>query len=148
MGITVREILAAKGRQVVTTTADTPLLEAMAALIDHQISCLPVVDDNEELIGIVSDKDIFRCAFNHHDTFTQRRVGEIMTRELIVGLETDSVDYIAGMMTTNRIRHIPIVEGRRLVGLVSLGDVVKTQIRHIEIENRYLRDYIEGKYPG
>jgi len=60
----------------------------------------------------------------------------------------DEVSYIAGVMTNNRIRHVPIVENKQLAGLVSVGDVVKTQMENIQIENRYLKQYIDGSYPG
>ncbi len=146
--MTVKDILAAKGRAVITTTPDTPLLEAMALLIDHAISCLPVENEQNELIGIVSDKDIFRCAFKQPDNFTRHQVKDVMTTELIVGLETDEVGYVAGIMTNNRIRHVPIVDGKRIVGLISAGDIVKTRMQDFEVENRYLREYIQRKYPG
>ena len=82
------------------------------------------------------------------ESFLECVVSEIMTSDLIIGLESDEIDYIAAIMTKNRIRHIPIVDSDRLVGLVSVGDVVKSRLEHIEIENRYLKQYIDGTYPG
>lgn len=146
--MTVKDILKSKGSEVVTTKTDTAVLQSMALLIERHISCLPVVDNNRLLVGIISEKDIFRSAYRHPADFTQQKVGDIMTKDVIVGLESDEVSYIAAIMTKNRIRHIPIVDGINIVGMVSVGDVVKTQIQSVEIENRYLRDYIEGKYPG
>ncbi|HKK21299.1 MAG TPA: CBS domain-containing protein, partial [candidate division Zixibacteria bacterium] len=63
-------------------------------------------------------------------------------------VEDDDLDYIAALMTNNRVRHIPIVNGEHIVGLVSIGDVVKTQIKNVEVENRFLKQYIEGSYPA
>jgi predicted transcriptional regulator len=75
-------------------------------------------------------------------------VGDLMSTHLIVGLPDDEVGYLAGIMTNNRIRHIPIVEGHRLAGLISIGDVVKIKLEDIQIENRYLREYIQDAYPA
>ena len=71
-----------------------------------------------------------------------------MTTELIVGIEDDLVDYIATLMTNNRIRHIPIMRGASMIGLVSVGDVVKARLSDMAVENRYLKQYIRGDYPG
>jgi CBS domain-containing protein len=135
-------------RKVITTTETTSVPEAMALLIENRISSLPVVNDSVELIGIISDKDIFRAAFEKPRDFTQASVADLMTTDLIVGLAEDDCDYIAGVMTKNRIRHVPIVDGRRLIGLVSVGDVVKSRLTSVEIENRYLKKYIHDQYPG
>ncbi|RKX22294.1 MAG: hypothetical protein DRP45_11490, partial [Candidatus Zixiibacteriota bacterium] len=113
----------------------------------NTVSCLPVLADNE-LCGIISDKDIFKKAHGDPTGFTGVTVGDIMTVDLIVGLADDDIGYIAGVMTKNHIRHIPIVEGRNLVGLISVGDIVKTSMQKIEIENRFLKEYIDGSYPG
>ncbi len=145
----VRELLQAKHkRDVVTATPTTKIHLAMDLLIRNRVSCLPVLNEANELVGILSDKDIFRKAYADCANFSDMTVGELMTAQVIVGLESDEVGYIAGVMTNNRIRHVPIVDGNRLVGLVSIGDVVKTQMTNIEVENRYLWQYINGSYPG
>jgi CBS domain-containing protein len=75
------------------------------------------------------------------------RVADIMTRDLIVGEAGDSVDYVMGIMTRNRIRHLPIIdEAQGILGMVSIGDVVESQLRETAYENRHLRQYIEGSY--
>ncbi|MBD3402471.1 CBS domain-containing protein [candidate division GN15 bacterium] len=144
----VKDLLRQKDRRLVTTTAGTDLETAMGQLIDNRISCLPVLDDTGKLIAIISDKDIFRAVYESKEQFRELTVGDEMTRDLIVGVGDDSISYIAGLMTNNRIRHIPIVEGDALVGLLSVGDIVKTQMEDIKIENRYLKDFIQGTYPG
>ena len=144
----VADFMKDRTRQIITTKADTKVRDAMALLIDSKISCLPVVSDRNELQGIISDKDIFRAAFENPTDFTKSEVRDLMSTDLIVGLADDDFDYIAGLMTKNRIRHVPIVENKLLVGLLSLGDIVKSQLKSIEIENRYLKMYIEDAYPG
>jgi len=143
----VRQLLETKGRCVHTVTPDTPVAEAMDTLITNRISCLPVVTGSKAVVGILSDKDIFAYINRNPTGFRETPIGEIMTTEVIIGLTGDDLNYIAGLMTVNRIRHIPIMEANKLVGLVSVGDIVKAQMTHMEIENRYLRQYIEGAYP-
>jgi CBS domain-containing protein len=144
----VKEFLAANPRKVVTVQPDTLVQHAMARLIENAISCLPVESPKGELLGIISDKDIFRAAHKNPGTFIQEKVKELMSSDLIVGVGDDDFDYIAGVMTNNRIRHVPIVDRKRLIGLISVGDVVKSQLRSIQIENRYLRKYILDSYPS
>jgi CBS domain-containing protein len=144
----VKDILRTKDRDVLTATTATPVPEAMKLLISHKISCLPVVSDNNELEGIISDKDIFRKVHEDPEGFRNSTVGELMSRDLIVGLMDDEVSYIANIMTNNRIRHVPILEDSKLKGLVSIGDIVKTQMEKIAVENRYLKQYIAGDYPA
>jgi CBS domain-containing protein len=144
----VKDVLKLKQKETVTTHRNMSVREAMDLLIGHKISCLPVVHDNQELEGIISDKDIFRHVHRNPRDFAESKVGDLMTTNVIVGLADDDLGYIAGIMTNNRIRHVPIVENSRLVGLVSVGDVVKTQMESIKIENRYLKQYIGGDYPA
>jgi CBS domain-containing protein len=143
--MTIKDIL---HKKVITTTKDEPLTRAMKTLIENKISCLPVVEADGKLVGIISDKDIFRKVHETSGKYHEVTVGECMTTELLVGLPTDEVAYIAGVMTENRIRHVPIVDGGQMIGLISIGDIVKTQMENIKVENRYLKEYITGKYPA
>ena len=71
-----------------------------------------------------------------------------MTKDIIVASPDDDLDYVEAIMTENRIRHVPIIENKALAGIVSIGDLVKAQLKQTSVENRYLRDFIEGKYPA
>jgi len=144
----VRDILKGKAQETITARPETKISEAMRLLIVNKISCLPVVNESANLLGIISDKDIFNKIYDDPDNFRASTVIDLMSKDLIVGVLDDEVSYIAGVMTNNRIRHIPIVENKQLTGLVSVGDVVKTQMENIQIENRYLKQYIDGSYPG
>ena len=145
----VRDILRTKNHsEVHTISPDTLLATAMTILIEKKISCLPVMDKDKALIGIVSDKDIFRCVHEFPNDFGSRTAASVMTTELIIGVEEDLVDYVASLMTNNRIRHIPIMDGASMVGMVSVGDVVKARLNDVQVENRYLKQYILGDYPG
>jgi len=144
----VKEILNSKQKKVVTATAETSIKTAMKLLLTNRISSLPVVDGSQQLVGIISDKDIFKKIYESPVDYRVFNVGQLMTVDVIVGIPEDELSYIAGLMTNNRIRHIPIVDKKQLIGIVSVGDIVKTQMEHIEIENRYLKQYLASSYPG
>jgi CBS domain-containing protein len=144
----VKDFMRNNPRQVITARENTLIPTAMSLLLQNRISCLPILDDRAELVGIISDKDIFRAASEDPNGFVDLSVKQLMTTNLLVGLADDDLDYIAGVMTNNRIRHVPIVENKRLIGLLSVGDIVKSQLKNVQIENRYLWKYINDEYPG
>jgi len=144
----VKDFLKNRNRKVITGTPSMSILEAMQRLVTNRISSLPVLDESGKLKGIVSDRDIFRSISVDNNAFKNLSVSDLMTTHLIIGVPDDDLGYIGSVMTKNHIRHIPIVENDQLVGLVSVGDVVKSHIDSIEVENRYLMNYISGDYPG
>lgn len=135
-------LLEHKSKTIVTASPSISIDEAMDLLINNKIGCLPVVDDGGKLIGIVSDKDIFKRIHQTKGDYHSLKVQDVMATDLIIGLPDDDIAYIAGVMDKNWIRHVPIVEGERVIGLVSLRDIVKAQAKNIEIENRYLDLYL------
>ncbi|UCD62681.1 MAG: CBS domain-containing protein [Candidatus Zixiibacteriota bacterium] len=141
----VKSILETKAQNVITARPSNTLHEAMDMLIKNKIGCLPVVDDNEKIIGIISDTDIFRKIHETEGKYQSLKVSDLMTKELIVGLPTDELDYIAGVMEKNYIRHVPIVDDDHVIGIVSLRDIHKTYVRNKEIETRYLMDMLEKR---
>ncbi len=144
----VKDILSVKGSRVVTTHQDNTVVEAMALFFANRIGSLLVVDKNDSILGILAPNDVLKAVQEDADNISKIKVSSIMTRDIIVATEDDNVDYIQAIMTENRIRHIPILEDQTLKGMISIGDVVKAQIKEKEVENRYLKDYIEGKYPA
>ena len=140
----VKTLLESKARDLITAATDTPVDHAMELLIKNNIGCLPVLQDDGKLIGIISDKDIFRKVHETKGNYHNLTVGDMMTTDLIVGLPDDDVEYIAGVMDNNWIRHVPVVEGDHLIGLVSIGDVIQARSSRHEIENRYLKLYMSG----
>ena len=143
----VSDILSAKSRPLVTATVEMTIPEAMRLLLTHKISCLPVLSQ-AKLVGIVSDKDIFALVHREPDTFRERKVWDIMTENVMTALPDDEIYQVAAIMTRNRFRHMPIVENDNVIGLVSIGDIVKAQLDSMSDENNYLRKYISGEYPG
>ncbi len=139
----IRDILDAKGRAVVTVGPDVSVLEAMAVLVEHNIGSVVVTRDSD-ILGILTERDVLRLGAADPGSLASLAVGDAMTVDLVVGVSEDAIEYVAGVMTANRIRHLPIVDGGNLVGVVSIGDVVNAMKQEMEIENRYLRDYIQG----
>ncbi len=143
-----KDILAAKGNRVVTIEKDTGVIDAMSIFSANRIGSLLIVDKNSNILGIIGARDVLMAVVNHFDKLKTMTVEAIMTTNLIVGTEDDSVDYILAIMTENRIRHIPIMNGKELKGMISIGDVVKALLKEKDVENRYLKDYIADKYPA
>lgn len=143
----VQDILSRKKSNVVRTIAPNRTVEeAVAQLVEHNIGSLIVVDEGSP-VGIVTERDILKCCSKSMRASADTRVADIMTRDLIVGDAGDSVDYVMGIMTQNRIRHLPIVDqSRSILGMVSIGDVVESQLHETKYENRHLRQYISGSY--
>jgi CBS domain-containing protein len=144
----VKEILEKKGTNVWTISEDATVKDVLGELVSHKIGALVVTDAKGEIAGIISERDIIRECFRNHQTVEKRRVSEVMTAKLIVGSPEDDLDYIMGIMTQNKIRHVPIVLDRKLAGMISIGDVVKAQLHDFEYENRYLKDYMFGRASG
>jgi CBS domain-containing protein len=103
------------------------------------------VDAEGTLVGIVSERDVLRlCSRDDYDRSLTLRVRDVMTRDLVISVLDDSLDYCMRVMTERRVRHLPVLEDRRLVAIVSIGDVVKAQYEERETEVRFLRDYMQG----
>lgn len=143
----VQDILARKASNAVRTIEPGRTVEeAVAQLVEHNIGSLVVVEDGRP-VGIVTERDILRCCADGMGKSAASTVAEIMTGDLIVGEAGDSIDYVMGIMTTNRIRHLPIVSRQQeILGMVSIGDVVQSQLHETKYENRHLRQYISGSY--
>lgn len=144
----VKDILAVKGSRVITVEKSTSVLDAMSIFSANRVGSLLVVDNDVNILGIIGARDVLMAVKNHLEEIKTLTVEKIMTTNLIVGTPDDKLDYILSVMTENRIRHIPIFEGKELKGLVSIGDVVKAQLKETKVENKYLKDYIADKYPG
>lgn len=122
----VAAILAKKGRGVMTIRPDQAIREGVALLAKHKIGALVVVDQTDQVIGILSERDITRALAKDEQIFSQP-VSTLMTFNPITGVPQDDLFVVANTMTERRFRHLPIVDKGRLIGIVSIGDVVKAQ---------------------
>lgn len=119
-------LLARKGPRVVTMRPDQTIRDALGLLAEHNIGAVVVVDAVGAPVGIVSERDVVRHLTRDEKIFA-RPVGAIMTRELVIGVPQDELIAVGNTMTERRIRHLPVMEQGTLVGIVSIGDVVKAQ---------------------
>lgn len=140
----VKDILKWKGPQVFTIGEEISLKTAMDFLANNRIGVLLVLTDDGKLSGIISERDIIRVAAESLDNILTKTVGDVMTRQIIVVEPEDELEYVESIMTRNRIRHLPVLNAKRLVGLISIGDTVKTSLTEVRTENKYLLDYIGG----
>jgi CBS domain-containing protein len=124
--MTIATILASKGAKVVTIRPEQTLREALAMLAKHSIGALIVTDATGTLVGILSERDIVREAVRNERLF-DLAVSSIMTRNVITGHPSDDVNAVANTMTSKRFRHLPVLDGGKVLAMVSLGDVVKAQ---------------------
>lgn len=144
------DVLKRKGGEVYTVQTEQQLMEALKIMVHHRIGSLLVMDQENEIAGLVSERDILLHLANAGGVPGTTLVKEVMTprEKLIVVADDDDLDYAMSVMTNNRIRHLPVVGSGKLRGLVSIGDLIKTQLSYREHENKMLQDYITGRYPG
>lgn len=138
----VENILQSKGHAVQTVAVDAPVSEAVATLGTHRIGAVVVVDAKGRVAGILSERDIVRRLTGDPIKLLASPVSAVMTSKVITTDSRASVSDLMELMTRHRIRHLPVVEGGALVGIISIGDVVKRKIEEAEFEASALRDYI------
>jgi CBS domain-containing protein len=138
----VREILDAKGRGVVTVRPEASVSTVVHRLVLERIGALVVSEDGRHIAGVVTESDIVRAlaADGAAAVASGRRVAELMTRNVATCTPEDTVKRVMAEMTRRRVRHLPVVEGGGLAGIVSIGDVVKSRLEEAEEETTMLRD--------
>jgi len=138
----VSAILRQKGRAVTTAPPSITLLEAANRLTHKRIGAIVVVDAQGTLVGIISERDIIRALSESGPACLTRPVSDSMTRQVVTCQEADTLDELMAMMTARRFRHLPVLTDGALVGIISIGDVVKHHVAEIEMEATAMRDYI------
>lgn len=138
----IADILRGKGSSVATVTASTTVTGLLAELAVHNIGAMVVVGLDGQLSGIVSERDVARHLNRHGPDLLRRPVAEIMSDVAVTCRPEDPVDDLAALMTNNRVRHVPVLDGGRLVGIVSIGDVVKVRMEQLQDERQQLQAYI------
>ncbi|SDR94073.1 CBS domain-containing protein [Bradyrhizobium canariense] len=140
--MTVRTILDSKGHQIQSVEPDARLAAAIKILGERKIGALLVMDKGR-LEGILSERDIVRVLGDRGAAVLDEPVSAVMTRKVISCKQSDTVSAIMEMMTLGKFRHLPVVEDGRVVGLISIGDIVKQRVQEYENEQAALRDYIK-----
>ena len=141
--MTVKTILSTKGSEVITIGPNATLEEAIAVLNKHRIGAVVVLGAEQRVIGILSERDIVRALADRGAAAVKEPLAQTMTRVVVTCGEADTVSEIMERMTRGRFRHIPVVEQDRLIGIISIGDVVKQRLGEMERESEALRDYIQ-----
>ncbi|WP_137899633.1 CBS domain-containing protein [Sphingomonas sp. 2SG] len=141
--MTIAAILRDKGGDVVSLPRDATLGQAVALLAERRIGAVPVIDAGS-VVGIVSERDVVYSLAAHGVAALDLALAEVMTQPVQQVAPGEPVIGALSLMTRRRIRHLPVVEGARLVGFVSIGDLVKYRIDRIEAEAAAMRDYIQG----
>ena len=136
------DILRAKGSDVITIGPDRPIQEAMRLLVDHNIGALVVFDG--QLHGIITERDLLRTAASDIQRLASARVRDLMTTAVITTTADSDIGHVMDVMSERRIRHLPVMSGTSVCGMISIGDVVNALRQHAETENSQLHAYIAG----
>jgi CBS domain-containing protein len=141
--MSIQAILGDKGREVATISAEAKLSEAVRALGERRIGALPVVED-ERIVGIISERDVIYSLKDHGAEVLDWPISRVMSSPAITVDPSTEVLSALALITQKRVRHLPVVSGGRLIGIVSIGDLVKHRIERIEFEAQAMRDYIQS----
>ncbi len=138
----IASILAQKGTEVITTGPDVSLADAAKLLSNRRIGAVIVTDPPGQVVGILSERDIVRTLAARREDWMRLKVADAMTRNVITCAPEDSIVGLMALMTERRFRHVPVKNGDRLLGIVTLGDVVKCRVDEVEREAASMREYI------
>jgi CBS domain-containing protein len=137
----IADVLRNKGAAVATINPDATVTDLLAGLAEHNIGAM-IVTDADGLAGIVSERDVVRRLNEHGAGLLGLAVSDIMTTVVVTCSPADAVDDLAALMTENRVRHVPVIDQGRLIGIVSIGDVVKRRMEELKSEQEQLHTYI------
>jgi CBS domain-containing protein len=139
----VKSILSAKGSDVISIEPTATLETAVRTLAEHRIGALLVLGTDRRVIGILSERDIVRVLAERGASVLSQPLSQIMTRKVVTCNSSDTIGVIMERMTAGKFRHLPVVEQDQLIGIISIGDVVKYRLQEMEHEQAALRDYIQ-----
>jgi CBS domain-containing protein len=137
----IAQILKTKGRAVATARPEVTLLEIIGKLAQKKIGAIVIVGDSGEVVGILSERDIIRRLGERGPDALNEPASQTMTSSVVSCHETSTLDELMELMTKGRFRHVPVIEDGDLVGIVSIGDIVKHHIAEVEMEVTAMRDY-------
>ena len=138
----VSQILREKGHDVYTVFKEISVKEVSALLAEKRIGAVVVTDQADAVEGIISERDVVRGLAQHGSSILDKKVEELMTKNVITHGLDDHIDDLMQEMSKSRIRHLPILDDGKLVGVISIGDVVKSRVEELEAEGNMLRNYI------
>ena len=131
------DLLRIKGRPVITIGPNETVSAAIQKLVEHDRGSIPVCNEKDELVGIITERDIVRKSFVRSDAIASIKIEDVMTKEVAIGTPEDDLDYAISVMKQKRIRHLPIVDSQKVVGMVSMRDLLDVQLSETKTEIRY-----------
>ena len=140
--MTVKGILSRKGNSVVTLEPNASLAAAIKVLAERRIGALVITGADHRIVGILSERDIVRTLAERGPVALSEPLADVMTRKVVTCTQSETVCEIMERMTAGKFRHIPVIEQGRLIGIVSIGDIVKSRVEEMEREQAALHDYI------
>jgi CBS domain-containing protein len=140
----VRDVLRSKGGAVYSVGADATVADAVARMAQHNIGSMPIVDDENRIVGIFTERDVLRGVDRDCQGFNRKLVREVMTPNPVTCELDDDLHHVMGKMSEFRVGQLPVLLHGQLAGLVSIGDVVKVLYEKVEAENQHLMAYIHG----
>jgi CBS domain-containing protein len=138
--VSIDAVLQAKGRHVETTVPGTPILDVAQQMRLRGIGALVVSHDGQHIDGIISERDIVLGLAHDGQGLLRMTASHVMTKSVITCSPSDSITDVMAVMTRRRVRHVPVVDGGRLCGIISIGDVLKNRLEDLELETKVLRD--------
>lgn len=136
------DLIQQKGTDVISVHEHDSVATAANTLVDNNIGSVIVLDESEQIVGILSERDLVFGLRDHGANLHEVPIRDLMTTDLIKCHPNDHIHEVMSMMTNRRVRHLPVFDGSKLVGIISIGDLVKNRIDEVETEAQHLRDYI------
>ena len=140
----IKDISRISGREITTIVPNGSITEAIEKMVVHSIGALPVCEADGKLLGIISERDIIKWLHNHDKPAEKTKIKNVMTTDVIIGLPEDDLDDLLKVMTEKGIRHVPMMSGDRVIGMLSIRDVIEEKLSECHTQVRYLHDYIAG----
>ncbi|MCF7793131.1 MAG: CBS domain-containing protein [Candidatus Cloacimonetes bacterium] len=144
----IEDILKEKGRQIISINQKDSICDVLQLFTEKKIGSVIVMDDNEKIAGIITEKDVLKC-YRDAEKFDQLKIKDFMTpkENLIIASYNDDIQYAMCMMTKHRIKHLPIFKDSQLFGIISIGDLIKAQLKQSQHTAKTYLDLLEGKTP-
>ncbi len=142
--MTVAHILTSKPNEIISLKPSATLLEVSQLLAERRIGAILLINDDDSIAGIISERDLVRAMSKHGTEAVGLKAETFMTRELITCRPEDTTDQVMAIMTQGRVRHLPVMSESKLAGFISIGDVVKHRIAEVEREAEEMKRYISG----
>ena len=140
----VSDILKDKGSKVTMVAGAQTVREALKTMVENKIGAVLVLDASGEVSGVFSERDLMRVCHQNEAGWGSKLVEEVMTPRVIMCQAGDTTDYVMNLMTQQRIRHVPVVGDGKICGIVTIGDLVKAQLKASQVQVQYLKDFLHG----